>query len=295
MCYRNLQNAVEESNIINVLDDGFVKFIDCMGDDIAVVQAARISYGSGSKGTTSDRQLIRYLMRNGHMSPFEMVELKFHIRLPIDVMRQLVRHRTASINEYSTRYTKAIDSVHKIGINEWRKQSNKNKQGSSDEFIDAELGSILSQDCDSFSTAVYNKYNELLENGVSREQARQILPLSTYTEIYWKMNLRNLFHFLSLRLDGHAQKEIREYAKAIYYFAHKFFPMSTDAFSEFVLSSVTFSQTEIKILVDMCKKGWVDSESLSLIDYLQKIVSESSMSDTERVEFLNKLGIVTYG
>jgi thymidylate synthase (FAD) len=197
-----------------VLDDGFVCLVDIMGDDHAVVQAARVSYGEGTRAVSDDRTLIRYLMRHRHTTPFEMVELKFLLRVPMDCWRQWIRHRTASINETSTRYSVAIDSTQQTTADAWRLQARSNRQGSEgvfDERIGAELSAeeaILQQ----HARAVYRKR---LEHGVAREQARKDLPLSTYTEAYWKMDLHNLLHFLELRMDAHAQLEIRQYAETI--------------------------------------------------------------------------------
>jgi thymidylate synthase (FAD) len=204
------------------LNDGFVRLVDSMGGDAAVVQAARVSYGDGTKTVSDDRTLIRYLMRNWHTTPFEMVEFKFHVRVPMDCWRQWIRHRTASVNEYSTRYSEAIDSAQKT--TEWRLQSGTNKQGSSDfltempenfnmKYIDAldftelcndfevldtvlgpceTVGEWLSKAETEFQAAARKLYTTRLRCGVAREQARKDLPLSTYTEAYWKIDLHNL-------------------------------------------------------------------------------------------------------
>lgn len=241
-----------------VLKDGFVRLIDLMGDDKAVVNAARISYGEGTKTVSEDRQLIRYLLRNGHTSPLEMCEMKFHIRLPIDVMRQLVRHRTANINEYSTRYSLAIDAYNETYPNEWRSQSTNNKQGSGN-YIDENKGKIFSNTEQSVIMQAKNGYNRLIRFGVAKEQARKILPLCTYTEIIWKMDLRNLLHFLKLRLDAHAQYEIRQYAIAIAEIVKMFYPVTYEAFEDYTLEAVTFSKQEMKIINSIIDRNAIDS------------------------------------
>ena len=197
-----------------VLDCGFVRVLDYMGDDAAVVQAARISYGAGTKQIHQDRGLIRYLMRMHHSTPFEMCDIKFHLRVPMDTWRQFVRHRTVSINEYSTRYSVAIDATQQTPPGHWRVQSALNRQGSGG-TLPVEVGEKLSAAERALQDEARRVYEERLAAGVAREQARKDLPLSTYTEAYWKINLHNLLHFLDLRMDDHAQEEIRTYARVI--------------------------------------------------------------------------------
>lgn len=231
-----------------VLDDGFVRLVDYMGNDSAIVQAARVSYGEGTKKVREDRALIRYLLRHKHTSPFEMCEIKLHLRVPMDIWRQWIRHRTASVNEYSTRYSKAIDSQHKTKPDEWRFQSKEAKQGSGG-FLDEETGKYLSKQEEGIQILSREVYFERLELGVAREQARKDLPLSTYTEAYWKIDLRNLLHFLELRLHPTAQIEIREYAKVIgYEIVSKWVPLTWEAFLNYNLNSIVFSFEEQKIL-----------------------------------------------
>ena len=189
-----------------MLDDGFIRVVDYMGSDESIVQAARVSYGKGTKKLSEDRGLIRYLLRHQHTTPFEMCEIKFHVRVPMDCWRQWIRHRTANVNEYSTRYSLAIDSAQKTKKHEWRKQSISNKQGS-DEFINESIGTILSNKEELLHQQIRELYDERIKNDVAREQARKDLSLSTYTEAYWKIDLHNLFHFLALRMDNHAQYE----------------------------------------------------------------------------------------
>lgn len=231
-----------------VLDDGFVRVVALMGDDGSVVQAARISYGAGTKQVHEDRGLIRYLMRHRHTTPFEMCEIKLHVRVPMDCWRQWIRHRTANVNEYSTRYSEAIDAAQKTPAGEWRTQSTANRQGSGS-FIEPATGEQLSareRELQEFSRQVYE---ERIAQGVAREQARKDLPLSTYTEAYWKVDLHNLLHFLSLRMDAHAQHEIRAYATVIgNEIVAKWCPLTWEAFIDYRLQATSLSRLEIEIV-----------------------------------------------
>ena len=197
-----------------ILDDGCVRVIDYMGTDSSSVQAARVSYGAGTKKVSEDRGLIRYLLRHRHTTPFEMCELKLHVRVPMDCWRQWIRHRTASVNEYSTRYSVAIDAARCTAQDEWRSQSEINKQGSG-AGIDTQTGTMLSAEEAELHQRCKAVYLRRLEYGVAREQARKDLPLGTYTEAYWKVDLHNLLHFLALRMDEQAHVEIREYDRLI--------------------------------------------------------------------------------
>lgn len=233
---------------VSVLNGGFVRVIDIMGGDSSVVQAARISYGEGTKTAREDRALIRYLMRHRHTSPFEMAEIKLHVRVPMDAWRQWIRHRTANVNEYSTRYSVAIDECLRTSPEEWRSQGRANKQGSG-EFLNHEVGRELT----GMETSLYEEssrvYNKSLELGVAREQARKHLPLCTFTEAYWKIDLHNLFHFLSLRMDSHAQKEIRQYATAIgEEIVAEWVPVCWEAFLDYRLGACQFSRQEMRVL-----------------------------------------------
>lgn len=281
-------------NSIKVLDDGFIRVIDYMGSDESIVQAARVSYGRGTKKLNEDRGLIRYLMRQKHTTPFEMCEIKFHIRVPMDCWRQWIRHRTANVNEYSTRYSLAIDSAHKTMNNEWRKQSSINKQGSG-EFIDESIGAILSNNEELIHKKIREVYDERINYNVAREQARKDLPLSTYTEAYWKIDLHNLFHFLTLRLDTNAQYEIRSYANIIgYEIVNKWCPLAWEAFIDYKLKSMTFSDIELKVL-----KFILDRDISGAKDYLFSInflktsdgILKQNRECIELQEKLLKLGI----
>lgn len=233
---------------IRVLDDGFVRVIDYMGSDESIVQAARVSYGKGTKKVHEDRGLIRYLMRHRHTTPFEMCDIKFHVRAPMDCWRQWIRHRTASVNEYSTRYSEAIDAAQATPDTEWREQASGNRQGSQG-FVAVEKGAELSRKEAELQALSRRLYEERLQAGVAREQARKDLPLSTYTEAYWKINLHNLFHFLALRMDEHAQLEIRSYARIIgYEIVSKWCPIAWEAFLDYQFHSLHLSKLEQEIL-----------------------------------------------
>jgi thymidylate synthase (FAD) len=231
-----------------VLDDGFVRVVDYMGNDDSIVQAARVSYGVGTKRVREDRALIRYLLRHAHTTPFEMADIKFHVRVPMDIWRQWIRHRTASVNEYSTRYSVAIDSAAVTAPDEWRLQSTGNRQGS-DGSLDVTTGAALSAREAELQALSRQVYDERLDAGVAREQARKDLPLSTYTEAYWKTNLHNLLHFLALRMDSHAQWEIREYARTIgEEIVAKWVPVAWEAFVDYRMNTTQFSEAELAII-----------------------------------------------
>lgn len=253
-CLDSLLSEQEAGRLIQCLDDGFVRLVDYMGSDAAVVQAARVSYGKGTRRVSDDRNLIRYLMRHAHTTPFEMVTIKFHIRITMDAWRQMVRHRTASINEYSTRYSEAIDSCQQTGIDQWRLQATSNKQGS-DGVLDPSVAKTLSDSERQFHQLARDLYTERLSYGVAREQARKDLPLCNYTEAYWQINLHNLFHFLKLRMDSHAQLEIRTYANAIFQLIQPIVPISCEAFKDYRLDAMTLSGPEIAAIRDMFQPG----------------------------------------
>jgi thymidylate synthase (FAD) len=227
-----------------VLDDGFVTVVDVMGNDASVVQAARVSYGEGTRKVSDDRQLIRYLLRHAHTTPFEMAEVKFLVRVPMDCWRQWVRHRTANINEYSTRYSLAIDSMQSTGNDGWRSQASTNRQGS-DGFLTNNDGHPLTQSEQELQSLARRVYEERLQAGIAREQARKDLPLSTYTEAYWKIDLHNLLHFLALRMDSHAQLEIRRYAETIgNEIIAKLFPLCWEAFLDYRVDAMRLTRLD---------------------------------------------------
>ena len=221
-----------------------VRLVDFMGSDAAIVQAARVSYGAGTKSVSNDRALIRYLMRHKHTTPFEMVEFKFHIKAPIYVARQWLRHRTASVNEMSARYS-IVDTGFFLP-EELRKQATSRGQGGEEPYGPGSDALLRKQkaSCD----LAFHTYDELIKKGVSRELARAHLPQNTFTEFYWKIDLHNLLHFLQLRIDDHAQKEIRDLAKQVYDLIKPIVPVTCEAFEDFRLGSVTLSRLEVEAI-----------------------------------------------
>jgi thymidylate synthase (FAD) len=238
-----------------VLNDGFVCLVDVMGDDSAVVQAARVSYGVGTKRVSDDRTLIRYLLRHRHTTPFEMAEIKLLIRVPMDCWRQWIRHRTANVNEYSTRYSEAIDSTQSTAPDAWRSQATQNRQGS-EAPLSEQLGAKLTAEELQLQEQSRRVYEARLEAGVAREQARKDLPLSTYTEAYWKIDLHNLLHFLALRMDSHAQEEIRLYATTIgQQIVKPLFPVVWEAFEDYRMGGSTLSRLESGVIKRLIAQG----------------------------------------
>ena len=231
-----------------VLDGGLVRVVDYMGSDDAIVQAARVSYGRGTKRVREDRGLIRFLMRHRHTTPFEMCEIKLHVRAPMDCWRQWIRHRTASVNEYSTRYSIAIEAAQLTPPDAWRTQATHNRQGSG-AAIDTSVGAALSAREAELHRLAREVYEERLSKGVAREQARKDLPLSTYTEAYWKIDLHNLLHFLELRMDTRAQEEIRAYAVVIgEEIVSRWCPVAWEAFCDYRRSGVTLTREEVEVV-----------------------------------------------
>lgn len=236
-----------------ILDKGFIRVIDYMGNDASIVQAARTSYGKGTKSKMDDKELIRYLLRHDHTTPFEMAELKLHLKVPMDAWRHWIRHRTANVNEYSTRYSIAIEDKQETNPDKWRLQAKRNKQGS-EGFLDAEKGKILSQQERDLHEHASQVYHHRLDLGVAREQARKDLPLSTYTTAYWKIDSHNLMHFLYLRMDKAAQLEIRTYANFIgNEIMPRWLPITWDAFKDYKINAFNLSVSEQKILSNLIK------------------------------------------
>jgi thymidylate synthase (FAD) len=239
---------------VKVHDHGLVALCDVMPRmapvgktaDFAIVQAARVSYGQGTKQVNEDRGLIRYLARHRHTTPFEMVEFKFHHVMPIFVARQWIRHRTANVNEYSARYSVVKDRFYKPTVQNVRKQSTVNRQGG-EELIDEMTAKEFCDYLDK-ADALYGDYEKLLEKGVSRELARIGLPVNAYTEWYWKCDLHNVLHFLSLRMDAHAQQEIRDYATAMFALIQPIVPIAAEAFQDYFLGAVQLSRLEIEAI-----------------------------------------------
>ncbi|MFP4548442.1 MAG: FAD-dependent thymidylate synthase [Fidelibacterota bacterium] len=231
-----------------VLDKGFVRLVDYMGGDQRIVQSARVSYGKGTKSVRQDRGLINYLLKHQHTSPFEQVILTFHCKMPIFVARQWVRHRTARINEISGRYSVMEKEFYLPPKDQIRFQNEDNRQGRSQEEVPAKLQQKVLNLLLQANDRTYKDYEHLLDDNIARELARINLPLSLYTQWYWQIDLHNLFHFLKLRLDYHAQWEIQEYGKVIAEMTKSVAPMAYEAFEKHIVNAVTFSGEELAAL-----------------------------------------------
>jgi thymidylate synthase (FAD) len=294
-----------DTNYTKVLDLGFVGLIDVMGDDSSIVQAARTSYGKGTKSVMEDRGLIRYLMKNHHTSVFEMVEFKFHIKLPIFVMRQHVRHRTANLNEYSGRYSVMTDEFYIPEPHRLQSQSVVNKQGSGGALGGAELEAVHDL-IKHMSTESYKSYLTLINDpqsedywpiegrqGLSRELSRIILPQNNYTECYWKIDLKNLLHYIRLRADSHAQWEIQEFARALGKFVQAKCPIAFEAFEDYMEHAVSLSRMDQVLLQDVIKSSNVNQLNfkqayaliLNLFASKEEFTKNYRMSKREITEF----------
>ena len=247
-----------------VLDHGFVRVVDYMGDDAAICQAARVSYGRGTKSVQNDEGLIRYLMRHWHSTPFEMCEIKLHVKLPVFVARQWIRHRTANVNEYSARYSILDREFYIPEPAQLAAQSTVNNQGRGAVLEGAEAARVLAL-LKSDAAQCYDHYEDMLsqdgQQGLARELARMNLPMNIYTQWYWKTDLHNLFHFLRLRADSHAQYEIRVYAEAIAEMVRDWVPAAFAAFEDYRMGGVTLSSKAIDVLKRMLKGEEVTQET----------------------------------
>ena len=231
-----------------VLDHGFIRVVDYMGDDAAIENAARMSYAGGTRKTSETRDLLRYLMRHRHSTPFEMCEIKWHVRLPIFVARQWIRHRTANVNEQSARYSEMREEFYIPRPEQLAKQSETNKQGRG-EVLSPENAAAVLRMLYADARRSHDDYKDMLHtHGLSREVARISLPLGTYTEWVWKIDLHNLFHFLSLRADHHAQWEIRQYAQTMHDIVRQWVPIATEAWEDYRLHAVTLSAQAVAVM-----------------------------------------------
>ena len=275
---------------------GFVGLVDFMGDDSSIVRAARVSYGKGTKKTNSDEALIRYLMRYQHNTPFEMVKFTFHVKAPIFVFRQWHRHRTASINEYSARYSEMSDEMYVPHLADMAPQATSNKQGRTNQVS----GSAI-QHQNTIEEAyeyAFDAYQKLLnkdnpEQGLSRELARLVLPVATYSQMYWSVDLRNLFHFIKLRSDPHAQKEIRVYSDAMLELIKPIVPVAAQAFLDYSKNAVTFSAAEIDVLRQYMEIIYNEERDgcWSKVDYseMKPKLKEAGLSEREISDFIKKM------
>ncbi|MGI5112187.1 FAD-dependent thymidylate synthase [Treponema putidum] len=231
-----------------VLDKGFIRLVDYMGTDARIVQSARVSYGDGTKTVREDAALIDYLLRNKHTSPFEQVVFTFHVKLPIFVARQWIRHRTARLNEISGRYSILKPEFYIPAGNDIALQSSDNKQGRMNEAVPQDLQNEVINSLQKQQEEIYAGYSKLLDKNIARELARINLPLSTYTEWYWQIDLHNLFHFLRLRMDAHAQKEIRDYAEVMFEICKTVTPLACASFERYEKNGVNFSAEELEAI-----------------------------------------------
>lgn len=266
---------------IKVLDKGFVRLVDYLGGDSRIVQSARVSYGEGTKSFRQDRGLIHYLLRNAHTSPFEQVVLTFHTKMPIFVARQWVRHRTARLNEISGRYSVMRDEFYLPEPEHVSVQSESNKQGRGEALPREQAEEIIRQ-MEAEQKMSYANYLSLLEKGVARELARANLPVSLYTEWYWQIDLHNLFHFLRLRMDAHAQYEIRAYANAMAECAKAVAPIAYEAFEDHLLGSVRLSRAELQALSCLMdgKPHNLEGRNLSIFEEKLEAIRSATPSET---------------
>jgi thymidylate synthase (FAD) len=274
VCVESLEEMLYKP--IKVLDHGFIRVIDYMGDDSSIVQAARVSYGAGTKKTNQDQGLINYLMRHRHTTPFEMCDIKFHIKLPIFIARQWIRHRTASVNEYSARYSILGNEFYLPEKKHLSTQSSINAQGRADEALPDDVAQKVLDLLKADATNSYQNYESMMNTdqygniidesrvGLSRELARMNLTLNYYTEWYWKINLHNLLHFVALRADNHAQYEIRVYADEILKIIENWVPYTAEAFKEYRMYGASVSKKGLDVIKKMIKGESVDLESSSM-------------------------------
>ena len=271
---------------IKCLDKGFIRLVDSMGSDDAIVQAARVSYGKGTTKVSRDRGLIRYLLRHRHSTPFEMVELKFHAKMPIFVARQWVRHRTANINEYSLRYSEAQHDFYIPEKKDIYFQSQFNKQGRDDREVPPEMKEKVVHYFNDISEKTFTIYNELNEAGIARELVRGILPVNLYTEWYWKNDLHNIFHFLRLRMDEHAQYEIRVFAEAMASFVKKAVPIAYEAFEDYSINGMYFSKLERDLLKTRLPNRVLDDLKDEVVYRIVATLNENKNRDEDELYHL---------
>ena len=277
----------DHMNRIDCLDKGFVRLVDSMGGDDAIVQAARVSYGQGTSKVSQDRGLIRYLMRHRHTTPFEMVEFKFHCKMPIFVARQWVRHRTANINEYSLRYSEAREEFYIPDSKNIQFQSALNKQGRSG-VVPKNLKNKVLKYFKDISERSFEMYQELNEAGIARELARSILPVNIYTEWYWKNDLHNLLHFIGLRSDSHAQYEIRVYSDAMAKFVKEVAPHAWEANDDYIIKGMRFSGPEQKLLEKKLPDRIIDDILMDIVYQLIATLNKNKSRDERSLYALYK-------
>ena len=254
-----------------VLDKGFIRLVDYLGGDARIVQAARVSYGEGTKSVREDSGLIDYLLRHEHTSPFEQVVLTFHLKMPIFVARQWIRHRTARLNEISGRYSIMPEECYVPDSEDIAFQSTDNRQGRMEEPAPLEVRTRIREHLQMQQETAYKEYRNLIDTRLARELARINLPLSAYTELYWQIDLHNLFHFLKLRCDGHAQKEIRDYAFVLLDICRKVVPLATRSFENHILTGVRLSGAELEAVRNLLQGKETGLQGKELDRFEEKI------------------------
>lgn len=295
----DISEVTNNPNYIKVLDKGFVGLIDHMGSDEDIANSARVSYGNGTKTVRQNAGLIRYLVRHEHTSPIEMGEVKLHIKLPIFIMRQLVRHRTASLNEISARYSEMVDDFYIPELKNLQPQSKVNNQGRNGSF-DEETALSYQKKIQDICDDAYEVYQDLItpineengELGLARELARMVLPVNLYTEVYWKQDLKNLLHLIRLRADPHAQWEIQQFAQAIYELIKPHYPETIKAFDDYKRGTTTITKGEKDLLKNILSNSSEGSFEEKYNSYKESYDSENAlledynMSKREIAEFL---------
>lgn len=286
-------------NIKRIGEHGIVSLVEVMGSDTTIEESARVSFGTenGKIRQSNQRDLLRYLVRHNHSSPLEMGEVRFYLKMPIFVMRQLVRHRTASINEVSGRYKELPDEMFVPELDDIKAQSKDNKQGRGDDLSDDDKATTM-QIIKRWNKAYYSVYQSLLGiseaaieekfPGIAKELARVVLPLSTYTELYWKCDLKNFLHMIRLRTDPHAQKEIRDFADAMYKMVKPHFPIVCEAWEDYVRDSVTFSKQEAQLLAKILSLGVLESYDMEMDENKEGFSRDFKLSKREYQEFISK-------
>ena len=311
--------VINDPKYVPVLDHGFIGIVETMGTDSSIVQAARVSYGDGTKTIREDRGLIRYLMRHKHTSPFEMCQIKIHLKIPIFVMRQWVRHRTASLNEYSGRYSTMTDEFYMPAFENIQPQSQDNKQGREGSISDLSKEGVqwMMKTAHEHSYGIYktllgdrgvedlyDPYSSdepLFDDdfpGIARELARTVLPVGNYTELYWSQNLHNMMHLLKLRMDGHAQYEIRVFADALYDLIQPMFPAAIEAFDDYVRQAKSLSRMESNLMSYILSSNTSPKETLLSLyrsKESEKDFAESyGLSQRELKEFVQQWNLPTF-
>ncbi len=286
---------MDKEDLVYLHSHGFVQLIDVMGDDQAIVDAARVSYAKGTKTTRNNRGLIRYLFSHEHRTPFEACVLKFRVKAPIFVVRQWQRHRSGGFNEESARYSVIADEFYSPAPKYVKRQDTQNKQGGGEAFSQVD-GLLISGAMDSANKQSHGYYSAFINRGLARETARMVLPVATYTTMYWMVNLRNLLHFLALRADPHAQQEIRDYAEAIITLVAPLFPLTFEAWEDYQRQAKSFSRMDLALLQAIMRRFASPQASLyAMVDEhrgVEHLGAAYGMTKREILAFFDKVGVV---